>query len=98
MKKNIYGIKDRVTQDFHSISVFSSDLEMLRNFKAVLSKHEHDISLGLDVPPIFMDDLDIYYLGTIDSDLNINPCHDFICKLSDCSMRYDNISIRSTDE
>ena len=98
MKRKIYGIKDRVTQDFHSISVFSSDFEMLRNFKAVLTKHEQNLSLGLDVPPIFSDDLDLYYLGTIDSDLNIIPCHEFICKLSDCPLRYDNVSLRSDNE
>ena len=42
MKRNLYGIKDVVTQDIHSISMFSSDLEMLRNYRAILEKNKND--------------------------------------------------------
>lgn len=98
MKRNLYGIKDVVTQDIHSISMFSSDLEMLRNYRAILEKNKNDISLGADVVPIFDQDLDIYFLGTIDSNLTILPSFELVCKLSECSSVYDNLRLRSSDE
>lgn len=98
MKRNLYGIKDVVTQDIHSISMFSSDLEMLRNYRAILEKNKNDISLGADVVPIFDQDLDIYFLGTIDNNLTILPSFEFVCKLSECSSVYDNLRLRSSNE